>query len=118
MAGFFFCLNLLVPFHTLNHTKEFLHTMSITPIPHCSDQRAARPRIKNDPKPFYRSFVFSEKDLRSIDTIQRLTIQAQSKPKAAVSMAAAVRLAVHAYAAKLERDRSKAQRSLSPLSHK
>ena len=92
---------------------------TITPIPRCSDPCAARPRIKNDPKPFYRSFVFSEKDLRSIDTIQRLTIRAQSKPKAAVSMAAAVRLAVHAYAAKLEREAAKANRlPVSPLASK
>jgi hypothetical protein len=94
---------------------------TITPIPHCSDPCAARPRIKNEPKAHYRSFVFSDKDLLSIDTIQRLTIRAQGKPKQAVSMAAAVRLAVHTYAAKLEREASNVKRlatSSSPLSSK
>ena len=91
---------------------------TFTPIPHCADQYAPRPRIKNDPKQHYRSFVFSDKDLLSIDTIQRLTIRAQGKPKQAVSMAAAVRLAVHAHAAKLTREEAKARRLLSPLASK
>lgn len=79
-------------------------------VPHCSDPCAARPRIKGEPKCNYRSFVFSDKDLLSIDTIQRLSIKAQSKPKSAVSMAAAVRLAIHAHAAQLKREEAKAQR--------
>ena len=40
----------------------------------------------------------------NINTIQRLTIRAQGKPKQAVSMAAAVRLAISLHAAKLRRD--------------
>jgi hypothetical protein len=89
---------------------------TITRVPHCSDPCAARPRIKGDPKCNYRSFVFSDKDLLSIDTIQRLSIRAQGKPKQAVSMAAAVRLAIHAHAAKLEREAAKVQKRVASTS--
>jgi hypothetical protein len=63
--------------------------------------------------------MFSDKDLVNIDIIQRLSIRAQpDKPKQAVSMAAAVRLAIGAHAAQLKREEAEVHRSVSPLSIK
>lgn len=92
---------------------------SLASIPICSDQHAPRPRDKREPKTHYRPFMFSDRDLLNIDTIQRLTIRAQTgKPKAAVSMAAAVRCAIADYAAKLKRNEGSAKRSTTPLDNK
>ena len=60
-------------------------------------------------------FTFVDKDLLAVDTIQRCLLRQQGKPKAAVSMAHAVRSAIHSYAAQL---RAKAYRHTSPLVNK
>ncbi|MBS0173255.1 MAG: hypothetical protein JSR64_04380 [Nitrospira sp.] len=91
---------------------------ALASIPICSDPHAPRPRLKHEPRLHYRPFKFSNQDLLNIDTIQRLTIRAQGKPKQAVSMAAAVRTAITEYAAKLRRNEGAAKRSASPLSAK
>lgn len=88
---------------------------ALAPIPICSDPHAPRPRIKHEPRPHYRPFKFSDQDLLNIDTIQRLTIRAQGKPKQAVSMAAAVRAAITAHALQLK---AQTQRHSSPLGNK
>lgn len=91
---------------------------ALVSIPICSDPHAPRPRIKHQPKVHYRPFKFSDQDLLNIDAIQRLTIRAQSTPRQAFSMAAAVRAAIADYAAKLRRNEGTTKRSTSPLSVK
>mgnify|MGYP000137257881 FL=1 len=88
---------------------------ALVSVPMCSDPHAPRPRLKHEPRLHYRPFKFSDQDLLNIDTIQRLTIRAQGKPKQAISMAAAVRTAITNYAAQL---RAKAPRHSSPLASK
>lgn len=85
-------------------------------VPVCSNPHAPRPHNKQEPKIHYRPFLFSDKDLLAIDTIQRtLLSQQKGKTKAAVSMAHAVRSAIHSYAAQLQ---TKAGRRLTPLERK
>lgn len=88
---------------------------SLASVPVCSDPRAPRPRIKHEPRPHYRPFMFSDKDLLAVDTIQRCLLRQQGKPKAAISMAQAVRSAIHSYATQL---RAKAHRHSTPLASK
>jgi hypothetical protein len=96
--------------------QQEITTMPTLAVP---DMCSPRPREKGAAKSTHYGIRLSNKDLASIDEIQRAMLRRQPRQvRQAVSIPLAIRTAVATYAAQLKREEAKVKRSASPLSAK